>query len=204
MRHFKLFLIGFFFLFNGVAMAKVVTLSVNHPNPKYGTFSTYHLKVEPLTDNSGRVRLLESLTFTDVKGKKWTAPKGYVVDGATIPKQFQSIIGTPYGGDYVLASVIHDIAFDEKKEPWEEVHQVFYDAMIASGVEPNKATIMYIAVYEASARWGENREKHLSEKKILNLFGVDQQTQAEVGNMLQGVVQNFDVQLQNLNNPPKK
>jgi hypothetical protein len=113
------------------------------------------------------------LVFIDSKGKKWTAPKGHLVDGATIPEFFQSFIGTPYGGAYVLASVIHDVAIDEKKEPWQEVHRVFYDAMLASGVEPQKASLMYMAVYEVAPRWGKNQNEHLSQEKILNLMGVD-------------------------------
>jgi len=171
MKHLKLFL-ATFLLLSTFSYAEVITLSVNHPDPRYGVFSTYYLKVEPLNDKSNRVRLLEDLIFIDTKGKKWTAPKGHVVDGATIPKAFQSMIGTPYGGEYVLASVIHDVAYDEKKESWEEVHRAFYDAMLASGVESNKASLMYIAVYEASERWGEDTHKHLSQQKVLNLLGV--------------------------------
>ena len=101
MKQLKLFLVLFFFVLSTFSYAKVITLSVNHPDPRYGVFSTYYLKVEPLNDNSNRVRLLEDLIFIDAKGKKWTAPKGHVVDGATIPKAFQSMIGTPYGGECV-------------------------------------------------------------------------------------------------------
>ena len=141
----KYFFTIFFLLFSSFAYAEVVTLSVTHPNPKHGIFSTYDLKVESLKDNSGRVKLLEELIFIDANGKKWIAPKGYVVDGATIPEVLQPVVGTPYGGAYVLASVIHDVACDQQKEPWQEVHQVFYDAMMASGVEAQKASAMYIA-----------------------------------------------------------
>jgi len=193
MRHFKLFL-ATFFTFTSLSYAEVITLSVNHPDPRYGVFSTYYLKVEPLNDNTNRVRLLEDLVFIDTKGKKWTAPKGHVVDGATIPKVFQSMIGTPYGGEYVLASVIHDVAYDEKKESWEEVHRAFYDAMLASGVEANKASLMYIAVYEGSERWGKNKNEHLSQEKILNLFGIDEVAQKELVDMIDGVLKSFDIQ----------
>ncbi|HHD75589.1 MAG TPA: DUF1353 domain-containing protein [Campylobacterales bacterium] len=173
--------------------AKIITLSVNAPDPRYGVFSTYYLKVEPLNDKSNRVRLLEDLIFIDSTGKKWTSPKGSVVDGATIPKAFQGIIGTPYGGEYVLASVIHDVAYDEKKESWEEVHRGFYDALLASGVEANKASLMYMAVYEGSERWGENQDKHLSQEEVLNLFGVDESTRKEIENMLGNLLQGLNI-----------
>jgi len=187
MKQFKLFLVIFTLLFSSVAYAKTVTLSVTHPNAKYGVFSTYNLKVKPLNDGTRRVKLLEDLIFIDSKGKKWTSPKGSVVDGATIPEVFQGFIGTPYGGQYVLASVIHDIAYDEKKESWQDVHQAFYDAMLASGVEARKASLMYIAVYEASSRWGENQNEHLTDQKILSLVGADTVTEKdlkEIGNSL--------------------
>jgi hypothetical protein len=197
MKHLKLFL-ATFLLFTSFSSAKVITLSVNHPDPRYGVFSTYYLKVEPLNDKTNRVRLLEDLIFIDSTGKKWTSPKGSVVDGATIPKALQSMIGTPYGGEYVLASVIHDVAYDEKKESWQEVHRAFYDALLASGVEANKASIMYIAVYEASGRWGKNKNKHLSQEKILNLFGVDEVAKNNITKMVGSLLEGFNIELQDL------
>ena len=149
-------------------MAQII--SVSNPNPEYGVFSTYNLRVKPLYNGTRRVRLLEELVYIDPRGKRWIAPKGAVVDGASIPQIFQNIIGTPYGGEYTLASVIHDVACNEQKEPWEEVHQMFYDAMLASGVEEQKASTMYLAVYEGGARWGENRYRHLSPKRVLDLL----------------------------------
>ena len=199
MKHLKFSLLLFTLFFTSMAYAKTVTLSVSNPNAKYGIFSTYDLKVEPLKDKSGRVRLLEELVFIDSHGKKWTAPKGYVVDGATIPEFFQDFIGTPYGGQYVLASVIHDVAYDEKKASWQEVHQVFYDAMLASGVEARKASLMYMAVYEGSSRWGKDKNQHLSGKQILNLVGVNpliEKDLKEVGNLLGSMLQGLNIQVQ--------
>ena len=168
MQKLKFILLSLFLFLLTSLMAQ--TISVSNPNPEYGVFSTYNLRVEPLYDETNRVRLLEELVYIDPRGKRWTAPKGAVVDGASIPKVFQNVIGTPYGGEYTLASVIHDVACNEKTEPWEEVHQMFYDAMLASGVEEQKASTMYLAVYEGGARWGENRYHHLSPKRVLDLL----------------------------------
>jgi hypothetical protein len=199
MKYLKRSLVIFSLLFSTVAYAKVVTLNVTHPNAKYGVFSTYALKVEPLNDGTRRVRLLEDLVFIDSIGKKWRAPKGHVVDGATIPEFFQDFIGTPYGGAYVLASVIHDVAIDEKKETWQEVHRAFYDAMLASGVEPQKASLMYMAVYEVAPRWGENQNEHLSQETIFKLMGVDAMAEKDlkkIGNSLVHLLQSLDIKLQ--------
>lgn len=191
MKLFRYFL-SIFFLFSALSYAKVITLSVTNPDPRYGVFSTYYLKVEPLNDARNRVRLLEDLIFIDSQGKKWTSPKGSIVDGATIPKAFQGMIGTPYGGEYVLASVIHDVAYDEKTASWEEVHRGFHDALLASGVEANKASLMYIAVYEASQRWGENVDKHLSPDEVLTLFGVDEGAKKELEMMLGSLLESLE------------
>ncbi len=196
MKHLKLFLLIFSLFSSSLLLAKEVTLSVSHPNAKYGVFSTYDLKVQPLNDGSDRVKLLEELTFIDANGKKWTAPKGYVVDGATIPEFFQEFIGTPYGGQYVLASVIHDVAYDKRLGTWQEVHQVFYDAMLASGVEPRKAALMYMAVYEASERWGANQNEHLSDEQVLNLLGGEKLVKKDVANIIDNVLQSLDIKLE--------
>ena len=188
------YILLYLFIFSSLS-ASTETIEVSHPDPRYGIFSTYYLKVEPLKDKSNRVRLLEDLIFIDSKGKKWTSPKGSVVDGATIPKAFQGIIGTPYGGEYVLASVIHDVAYDEKKESWEEVHRAFYDALLASGVEANKASLMYVAVYEGSSRWGKNKDKHLSQEKILNLFGINQLAEKRLTDMIGGLLKGLKIEL---------
>jgi len=151
-------------------------ISVTYPNGRYGNFSTYELQVQSLNDGTHRVKLLEDLIFIDSTGKRWTAPKDSVVDGATIPPEFQSIIGTPYGGAYTLASVIHDVACEERTESWQEVHRAFYDGMLASGVSEEKASLMYLAVYEGGPRWGKNTNEHLSSDVLLKLVGGDEFT----------------------------
>jgi hypothetical protein len=49
--------------------------------------------------------------------------------------------------------VIHDVACVEKKRPWNMVHENFYYGMLASGVEPPRAKVMYAAVYHFGPRW---------------------------------------------------
>jgi hypothetical protein len=89
----------------------------------------------------------------DPKGKKWDAPKGVTVNGASIPQAFWSIIGGPWDGKYREASVIHDYYCDTRSEPWQDVHRTFYTAMRANGVEEVRAKMMYAAVYRFGPRW---------------------------------------------------
>jgi hypothetical protein len=93
------------------------------------------------------------LTYTDPACRKWIAPANSVVDGASIPQWAWSIIGGPFEGKYRDASVIHDVACDEKKAHWQDVHLTFYNAMLTNGVEIVKAKIMYAAVYYFGPRW---------------------------------------------------
>lgn len=130
----------------------------------YGTFIG-NFNFQALGDGR-KIKLLNEIIFIDFKGKKWIAPKGHIVDGASIPRNLWSIIGSPLVGKYRIASVIHDVACDGKTQSWQATHRVFYEAMLASGVTKRKAEKMYTAVYNFGPRWGENLEKRLSKDEF--------------------------------------
>jgi hypothetical protein len=109
--------------------------------------------VEWLPDGRN-MKLMESFAYVDPYGQKWNAPAGSVINGASIPQFAWSIIGGPFEGKYREASVIHDVACRNKDRPWQDVHEAFYMAMLASGVDPLKAKVMYAAVYHFGPRWG--------------------------------------------------
>lgn len=100
-----------------------------------------------------QMRLLSAFAYIDPKGVQWDAPSGSIVDGASIPRVGWTFVGAPFEGKYRDASVIHDVGCDQKTRPWESVHEVFYRAMVTSGVEPWRAKIMYAAVYHFGPRW---------------------------------------------------
>ena len=91
--------------------------------------------------------------FVDPDDKAWTAPQGLVTDGASIPRALWSVVGSPWTGLYRDAAVIHDAYCDSHSEPWQAVHKVFYLAMLANGVGPVQAKVMYAAVYRFGPRW---------------------------------------------------
>lgn len=99
------------------------------------------------------VTLKEPYAFVDSNCKRWAVPAGATVDGASIPQVFWTVIGGPFEGKYRAASVIHDWYCDRRSEPWQSVDLMFYEAMLASGVSPLKAQIMYAAVYAGGPRW---------------------------------------------------
>jgi Protein of unknown function (DUF1353) len=119
-----------------------------------GTF-TGRVAVEWLTGQSPErdMKLLEPFTFTDAAGKAWHVPAGTVVNGASIPKGFWTLVGSPYTGNYRRASVVHDHYCYTKDEKWQDVHRMFYHAMVSGGVDALEAKVLYAFVYAGGPRW---------------------------------------------------
>lgn len=132
---------------------------------------TGRVAVEWLTDHDPErdMRLLEPFIFSDGSGKQWRVPAGAVVNGASIPRGFWSLVGSPFTGNYRRASVVHDYYCDTKDEPWQAVHKMFYHAMVAGGVPTLEAKILYGAVYAGGPRWEIVITKNLegSDEKIV-------------------------------------
>jgi hypothetical protein len=100
------------------------------------------------------MRLLRDFLFADPNGKVWTAKSGYETDGASIPRAAWTTAGGPFDGQYRDAAVIHDQYCSLKTETWQDTHRVFYDGMIASGVNELIAKGFYAAVVVGGPRWG--------------------------------------------------
>ena len=100
-----------------------------------------------------RLVLLEDYRYFDQNYKMWTARKGLITDGASIPRWAWSFIGSPLGAPYVNAAIIHDQYCVLRTEKPEDAHKMFYDAMIVAGVDKLKAKLMYAAVYAAGPWW---------------------------------------------------
>jgi hypothetical protein len=130
------------------------------------------VKAEWLT-KTREMRLLEAFFFKGPDCKIWTVPKGAIVDGASIPQIFWSILGGPFEGRYRDASVVHDYYCKVRTESSELVHEMFYHAMLANGVDSNKAGAMFYAVSWFGPKW--QLVPNLSKEKTATLnapFGV--------------------------------
>jgi hypothetical protein len=102
------------------------------------------------------VRVIEDFTFTEAAdGTVWEAPSGSLVDGASIPRVLWSLVGSPFTGDYVYASIVHDVACDARTRPWRATHYMFYQACLAGGTRRGRAKLMYLAVRNFGPRWPE-------------------------------------------------
>ena len=119
-----------------------------------GGFGNCSVPVDLRLEADGRkARLLADVTYIDPNGFVWLAPKGWVVDGASIPQAFWTVIGGPWEGKYRFASVLHDVACDQKKRGWHEAATMFYQAMRCGGVKETRAKVMYYAVYKFGPHW---------------------------------------------------
>lgn len=105
--------------------------------------------------NGRDMMLLEDFSFADTE-RIWTAKKGAIINGASIPKFLWSEVGSPFVGLYRNASILHDYYCGLKHEPPDLVNRMFYQAMIASNVNPAKASLMYEAVSMFGPRWDED------------------------------------------------
>ncbi|MDH0143320.1 DUF1353 domain-containing protein [Aquipseudomonas alcaligenes] len=125
--------------------------------------------------------LLKDFQYVGPDSVVWLAPQGSVVNGASIPRFAWSIIGGPFEGRYRKASVIHDVACDEKSKSWRDTHRAFYNAMLAEGNDPIKSKIMYAAVYHFGPRWGVDRSYWFSSIPARRLDDRINQLQVDAG-----------------------
>ena len=134
-----------------ISLAIVLTVVVPIHAQPYGRFIG---RVVAQWNPDGRsMTLTEDFAYVDPTGVIWNAPRGSVIDGASIPTIAWPIIGGAFEGKYRDASVIHDVACVMRTRPWQYVHLAFYNAMLASGVESARAKIMYMAVFGRGPRW---------------------------------------------------
>jgi hypothetical protein len=93
--------------------------------------------------------------YVDSSGVGWQAKAGLKTDGASIPSWAQPFVGGPFTKEFIRAAVIHDHYCRRHVRPWRTTHWVFYDALRASGVSEDKASLMYYAVYLGGPKWLE-------------------------------------------------
>jgi hypothetical protein len=113
-----------------------------------GTFSG-NPKTEWLVDTGKEDRdmlLLEDFWYIDPDGRKWEAPNGSVINGASIPRPLWSTVGSPYTDDYRRASIVHDVACHDPAILRKDADKMFYFACMAGGCTKGQAKILYAGV----------------------------------------------------------
>ncbi|MFM8953472.1 MAG: protealysin inhibitor emfourin [Planctomycetaceae bacterium] len=105
------------------------------------------------SDNGRDMTLVEPFAYVDPRDTRWDAPAGAVVNGASIPRAFWSLIGGPFEGRFRNASVVHDVACESRDREWRQVHRMLYEACRCGGVAAATAKAMYYAVWHFGPRW---------------------------------------------------
>jgi hypothetical protein len=151
--------LGYFLIWAAVICA-LAGCGSGHPPPwmpgavhdhKWGYYSGYP---ETRWDPDGRsMTLLNELRYTDPDGVEWVAPAGSKVDGASIPRSLWTFMGGPFEGKYRNASVLHDVAYEQKKRPAPDCDRMFYNAMRCSGVSAVEAKTMYYSLLRFGHHW---------------------------------------------------
>lgn len=103
--------------------------------------------------NGGTCTLVHDFGFIDPNGVGWQARAGLKTDGASIPVWAQPFIGGQFDAAFIKAAVIHDHYCDRHVRTALMTHRVFFDALIASGVDAVKASTMYYAVLVGGPKW---------------------------------------------------
>lgn len=104
-----------------------------------------------------RAVLEKPLRFTEADGTVWTAPAGIEVNGASIPSALWSIVGSPFTGDYLRASVVHDHYCVTMERDWRATHLAFWRGCRADGLSSTYANLLYAGVMRFGPRWRRRR-----------------------------------------------
>ena len=107
---------------------------------------------------------LDVALFDNRKSKsyKFTIPKGYCYDGASIPRVFWRIIGANTSAEFLIPSLIHDVLCENHHyidNDRELSSRVFKALLIAAGVSEFKANVMFTAVdtFQRFCGWGSDK-----------------------------------------------
>lgn len=92
------------------------------------------------------MRLLDDFWYIDPGGRRWDAPAGTVINGASIPRTLWSSVGSPYTGDYRRAAVVHDAAVGKEGVLRADADSMFYFACLAGGCSLLQAKLLYAGV----------------------------------------------------------
>ena len=112
---------------------------------------------------SGRWKITEPFEyFTEDGVDVILVPIGFVSDGASIPRIFWTIIGSPWTGKYAKAAVVHDFLYDRQLFTRKKSDRIFIEGMKILGVGWFKRKIMWFSVRVGG--WGPWR-KHKKELK---------------------------------------
>ena len=101
------------------------------------------LILEPLPD--GTYRLADDFDV-QVNAYTFTIPKGFVTDGASIPRFLWRVCGHPLESPRIYAAVVHDWLYSTGRVTRAEADEIYRALLIAYGVGSFRAYVEYYAL----------------------------------------------------------
>ena len=113
--------------------------------------------------------LKEDVSFTN-EHLEVIVKSGFITDGASIPKLFWSIIGSPLEADLLLPAIIHDGLYTDETLPREVCDDLLREMLLLNGVSQLKADLIYNAVRMFGASHFESDDT--AQKKFISIIEV--------------------------------
>lgn len=103
-------------------------------------------KIQPLVSSGKNLyQLISDYRFT-LWGTVFTVPRGFIFDGASIPRVFWTTTGSPFTPKFVLPGLVHDFFYRTHKVTRQTADKHFKDLLLAQGVGVYTRNKMYWAV----------------------------------------------------------
>ena len=96
---------------------------------------------------SPKIKLVSDLIYCCKRYEKtFVAERGFICDGASIPRIFWTVMGHPFDYRWRSASILHDWFYRRGGVTRKQADKIFYDGLRYKGVRKTKAWAMYLAV----------------------------------------------------------
>ena len=95
--------------------------------------------------SNGHYRLRKTWTV-ELDGRRWVIPKGYSTNGITAPSYLKKSLGDGVEFRETWAAVFHDWLFTQAGVSRSDADQTFHHLLLAYGVSPQKAQMLYMVV----------------------------------------------------------
>ena len=90
-----------------------------------------------------------------LNGRTWVVQKGYTSNGMTAPARVKAVLGDGVDRPETWSAVFHDWLFTQPGVSRAEADRTFHEILIAYGVSPTKAQLMYNTVKTYSLTKGK-------------------------------------------------
>ena len=115
------------------------------------------LGLQAVPNSDGTYTTLTDFSFLDSMGKTWLVPKGFLFTGSSVPRIAWSSLSP--SGNAAAALVLLEYFSTQRTAPSSTVHRMFYDALLASGVDQLQAKVFYVALQTFGSRSDTSNQK---------------------------------------------